>query len=47
MKDLLFRADDFPLDTLVIVRSSTRGAQAIHVVLDIVVAELAYLYGSK
>lgn len=41
--DLLFRAYDLPFDILVVVRSSTCGAQAIHVVLDIVIAELADL----
>lgn len=40
---LLFGADDFPLDVFLIVRSSACGAQAIHVILDIVVTELAYL----
>lgn len=39
----LLGGDDFVLDVLVVVRSSTRGTEAVHVVLDIVVAELTYL----
>lgn len=42
-RNILFGTDNLPFDTLVIVRSSTCRAQAVHVVLDIVVAELAYL----
>ena len=42
-RDLLFRAYDLPLDILVVVRSSTCGAQTIHVVFYVVVAELADL----
>lgn len=40
----LFGGDDFVLDVFVVVGSPTGGAQAVHVVLDIVVAELAYLH---
>ncbi len=42
-RGLLFRADHFPFDVLLIVWSSTCGAKAVHVVLDIVVTKLAHL----
>lgn len=41
---LLFRTDNLPFDALIIVRSSASGTQAIHVVLDVVVAELTHLF---
>lgn len=46
MYSCLFGGDDLVFDVLVVVRSSTRGTQAVHVVLDIVVAELTYLQQS-
>ncbi len=39
----LLRRDNFPLDCLLIVWSSTCRAQTVHVRLDVVEAELAYL----
>ena len=39
----LFGRDDLVLDVLVVVGPPARGAQAVHVVLDIVVAELTDL----
>ena len=44
---LLFRTDNLPFDTLIIIRSSAGRAQSIHVVLDVVVAELANLKVTK
>jgi hypothetical protein len=41
--DVLFGCDDLPFHCLFIVRSSAGGTQAVHIVLDIVVAELADL----
>lgn len=43
--NLLLGTNNFPLYALVIVRSPTGGTQAIHIVLDVVVAELTDLYG--
>jgi hypothetical protein len=40
---LLFRSNNFPLYCLLVIRSSTGRTQAIHIILDIVVAELANL----
>lgn len=40
---VLFRCDDLPLYCLLVVRSSTCRTQAVHVILDIVEAELADL----
>lgn len=39
----LFGRDDLVFDVLVVVGPPARRAQAVHVVLDIVVAELTYL----
>lgn len=39
----LFGRDDLVFDVLVVVGPPARGTQAVHVVLDIVVAELTYL----
>jgi hypothetical protein len=43
MYSCLFGSNDFVLDVLVVVGSPTCRTQAVHVVLDIVVAELTYL----
>lgn len=43
MDDVLFLCDDLPLHTLLVIWSSACWAQAVHIVLDIVVAELANL----
>lgn len=43
LSDALFRCDDLPLHALFVVRSSACWTQAVHVVLDIVVAKLANL----
>jgi len=40
---LLFWTYNLPLDALFVVRSPTRGAQAIHISLDVVVTELTDL----
>ena len=40
---LLFLADRFPLYRLIVIWSSTSGAEAVHVILDVVEAELADL----
>ncbi len=40
---LLLWADDFPLDVFLLVWSSASGTEAIHVILDVVVTELANL----
>ena len=40
---LLFGADNLPFDALVVVRSSACRTEAVHVVLDVIVAELTYL----
>jgi hypothetical protein len=40
---ILFLSYDFPLYCLLVVRASTGRAQSVHVVLDIVEAELADL----
>ena len=42
--DLLFTCDNFELHGSLIIRTSTCRAETIHVVLDVVEAELAYLY---
>lgn len=39
--------DDFVLDILVIVGPTTRRTEAVHVGLDVVVAELAYLVATR
>lgn len=41
--DVLLCCDNLPLYGFFVIRTSTRGAKAVHVVLDIVEAELAYL----
>jgi hypothetical protein len=41
---LLFRSDNFPFYCLLIVWSSTSGTQSIHIILDVVIAELTDLW---
>lgn len=41
---LLFWSDNFPFYCLLIVWSSTSGTQSIHIILDVVIAELTDLW---
>jgi hypothetical protein len=43
--DILFLCYDLPFDSLFVIRSATGWTQAIHIIFDVVEAELADLKG--